>query len=204
MDWCMVLLLAGCGPKTGAQSAAARCENPTSVPQRGPEQRPSGYEACGDGVVHRLEAVACDPAGQTEGTCTAALPEAGGCSTDTECSDGTLCLQAPLDEVGCSCRAPCASDADCGDGEVCYCDGAESTCIVAECRTDADCDDGEQCRLQEDIDACGTVRRALFCTSRVDTCRHHGDCTEDCHQCKFNGDQQAWACVTTNACLPCG
>jgi hypothetical protein len=96
---------------------------------------PSGFVACSDDFVHRVETVTC------------IVPAVGDCDTcATDCSDAPFgrCTM-DSNRSTCSCVYGCETDADCGDGAVCACIGAltgDPRCIPASCTTTDDCGGG--------------------------------------------------------------
>ncbi|MEM6988853.1 MAG: hypothetical protein AAF721_00100 [Myxococcota bacterium] len=198
----------GAGEGTDGESAVAACLDPEVLIQPGSSGRPSGFEACADGFIHRTQAVQCDPSGFGVGDCINPWESPGECTSDDECvaEDGSagVCLDSGEPSSGCSCSFGCSSDADCEDGQSCYCDGSRSACITASCRTDADCDEGELCGLNQRVGGCGTVTRTLSCTTPADECRVDADCDE-CLQCLPGLSDPARTCsASTGVCGPCG
>lgn len=181
------------------------CMNPTVRPQPDPAATPSGFLECGDGLVHRAEAVDCQLGDWAAGDCTSTEASAP-CREDSECTQnaGGYCLDRSEPSETCGCAYACTSDADCDANSVCYCDGARSTCIAAACRGDEDCPGDSLCALDEVLGACGSISRSLQCTTQEDECRVDEDC-DACLQCLGGSDGSPRKCSgSTGVCGPCG
>jgi hypothetical protein len=226
IGWCLAAWIGvtGCGPAVGhaddgatatssggangeggGGESPAGCGDATALIQPGPLGRPSGYEACDDGFVHRVFAVGCDPEGFAPGDCDAEFSESFPveCEGDADCGDGARCIDEPEPSIGCRCNDGCRSDTDCESDQSCYCDGNRSVCISADCRTDADCPADQWCGLMQIVSACGGANRRLACTTAADTCRVDAECDE-CLQCSSLA-AEPWTCNgSTGICGPCG
>jgi len=149
---------------------------------------------CGNGLVHRAEAIAC--------TFTVPPPAAGGaggvsgnagaggfsqCSTNAECAglpygycdfgDGNF--GAPV------CRSGCVQDSDCSAG-ICACNGTNpGRCMAAGCSTDADCGPNSLCARAYGVCSSGSFQ----CTTPQDQCISNDECAGG--TCAFNGDHRA-------------
>ncbi|MCA9655599.1 MAG: ferritin-like domain-containing protein [Myxococcales bacterium] len=170
------------------------CEGSEPILQSGVEGTvPTGFERCPDGVIHRVEAVAClvpEPPGPE---CT--LPDDGmqSCLSDADCTAGAFgrCIQQPLlfeDMDFCGCVYGCATDADCGDGRICACGSelgaadypARSMCIPGDCIDDDACGN-PMCALGSGDDGCGFSYGAS-CLTPDSACTVDADCGDfiDC------------------------
>lgn len=112
------------------------------------------------------------------------------------------CVQIPVGGgfPFCGCRYGCTGDSDCNDGEVCICAGVvdgSSRCVPAGCSTGDDCGSGE-CGVSTAYDGCDyTVRTA--CRTPDDVCRTDEDCRDDGagDSCEYT---DAWACTFQPVC----
>ncbi|MBK8239349.1 MAG: hypothetical protein IPK74_27820 [Deltaproteobacteria bacterium] len=225
----LFVVIAACGPTTGTPSAdsgaegssgssgtpadgatgsdaaaAGACANATVLIQPGSADAPSGYEHCDDGFIHRVSALACDPAAVAPGDCDPNWGSAQ-CLADADCGPQGRCVDDPDPSTDCRCNTGCRDDSDCADGQACYCDGNRSTCIDAACLTDADCPATQYCGLAQIVSACGGFSRKLSCTGEADECRVDADCDNECVQCSRVSAQQPWTCNgATGICGPCG
>jgi hypothetical protein len=157
---------------------------------------PSGFERCNDGILHRLEKVACESP-TTPDSCMDNM--LGGCSTAADCTEkpNGSCQQDMIfggfTEGTCSCVYGCATDEDCGQGQICRCAGdglgLYTQCIEAGCTQDNDCPDGELCGLSPDLCAPGGFLTA--CTTPEDLCDGDGACANP--PCSFQKDH--WECA---------
>lgn len=174
---------------TGAPAIDLGCVDPQPLMQ--PDgATPSGFETCGDGFVHRADAVTC------------VVPDAGDCDTcDSDCSDAPLGRCMSDRGFGtCSCVYGCETDADCGEGSACACAGpagAVPRCVPATCTTSADCGDGlcglsgsNQCGFDETL-ACldaSAECRSTTCEDGLEECVCYADAGEfRCHDECFSG-----------------
>jgi hypothetical protein len=186
-----------CGGFTRAPAAERDCADPTPLMladnarddnlsvQRASGQD-SGLELCGDGAIHRREALACneelrgtfDPTGPEEYNRHLASDEDGGvpdvlvpeCVTDDDCGEGRACLCAALPS---------------GSGP-----GVRWTyCVDAECHSDADCGD-YRCGLSRG--PCQQTR--LRCFGPDDACRVESDCRGADATCAAG--EMGYQCIT--------
>jgi len=81
---------------------------------------------------------------------------------------------------------PCMNDDGCDPDRRCLCDALYNSCVPADCHADAECGAGHECRLQ---DTC--VNKAYHCSTDVDSCRSHADCT-GFQRCLFKDAR--WRC----------
>jgi hypothetical protein len=225
-SWIVAGLLSACGPEPATSSAEGTatgstgtagstastatpttggpepwCVDPQPIFMRGSDI-PSGFERCANGMIHRVEAVAC----AVEGT--------GSCmSGGNECLNNADCDEAPYGTchqfsfLGCKCQYGCGSDADCATGEICACSGVlgpASQCIPAGCVDDGDCSDG-LCGLAAGGSAeCGTKEvAATACIDPTSACLVHADCPgppqePECAACWPDG--RSWACGELPGC----
>ncbi|MCX4242430.1 ferritin-like domain-containing protein [Paraliomyxa miuraensis] len=206
---------AACGPAISIDGSAASgdevptitCEGAMPILQADVAGTvPTGWEICDDGVVHRVEAIACEvpqPQGQS-----CAL-EGQNCATDADCTAGAFgrCLQQSdpfFGEEFCSCSYGCATDADCDADQVCACGGTvsatqyptRSRCIASSCTDDASCGNS-LCALGQGEDGCG-ISYGAACLTPDDQCRSDLDCMDyvDC----FPQSEGHWACEDFCCC----
>ena len=206
---------AGGGETAGGGGPA--CANPAPVLQ--PTGEPSGFVRCDDGVVHRVERVAC-----VQPTPTSDCDQAGGaaCERAEDCQDRPLgaCVAPAFSAFGCTCEYGCASDDDCDGGEICACAGVvgdRPRCIRSRCATDAQCA-GETCAVSARTGSCNEVYAAAGCLERDAECRTDEDCAAaepfycgtnpehpaECELRYLSDTELAWACGEPAACGPCG
>ena len=98
--------------------------------------------------------------------------EAGSwCLRDSDCSARVHGHCEPMRPCcGTYCAYGCLSDSECSDGEICLCDDPVGRCVPASCQTDADCQHPYVCGDYEPIDGeCG-VRDAFACQTARDEC----------------------------------
>lgn len=87
---------------------------------------------------------------------------------------------APIDS-SCGCSYGCSEDSDCAPGSVCVCGdmlaSGISQCVRAWCSSSADCK-GEPCALSDYHDGCGR-NTVVTCKTKTDTCQSNADCGKD-------------------------
>jgi hypothetical protein len=163
-------------------SGAPPCRN--SSPVNGVDGKPTGYERCEGGSMHRTVALACPSLLPTADRCMATLHQDGGpdagriipeCATDTDCAalpNGQCSQQWGGLGLMCSCIYGCRVDADCGGGQLCQCGDPIGHCVSASCKTDADCGPGLLCLSWDN--GCGYQ---FSCQTPRDTCASDADCS---------------------------
>lgn len=170
------------------------CEGSEPILQSGVDGTvPTGFEICPDGVIHRVEGVACQVPEPPGAECT--LPDDGlqACLSDADCADGPhgRCIQQ-LDFFGksefCGCIYGCETDADCADGKICACGSdlgasdypTRSMCINAACVDDDACGN-PMCALGTGDDGCGIAYKT-GCLTDGSECSVDADCGDfiDC------------------------
>src|SRR5690606_2349594 len=138
--------------ESSSTTGSGGCE---PIPQRGTDM-PSGFEACDDGRIVRVDAAAGAPSGQADYTvdpnCAESGPATG--SSHEDCTEGVgICTGSGSYESPCACRYSCETDADCSGNSICMCaldiefGGSMGRCIPADCSTNADCEDGFACAM---------------------------------------------------------
>jgi hypothetical protein len=185
------------------------CEDPVAIMQPGSDQE-SGFVTCGDGFVHRAEAVTCVIPEAPE-TCSNPGGPTDTCTTSAECDDrpNGACLDDPSQVEGCGCVYGCETDADCAQGEVCACAGPAQDwprCVPAGCRSDADCDG--LCGFSVAEDGCGGPSYELACLDEASECRVTCSEEEGCYEnvevppCEVVSGE--WTCNVEDLCEDCG
>lgn len=181
---------------TGAP--APFCVDPQPIFMHG-SQIPSGFVRCANGVVHRVEAVAC------------AVEGVGTCQWSGECNSESDCIEAPHGTchdsalLGCVCKYGCGSDADCDQGEICACAGVISEisqCVPAECLDDDGCQSG-LCALAVGPGACGSYEGKTACIDASSPCLLHDDCPDPENNPSCGGcwpDAGVWSCGVLESC----
>ncbi|WAS91098.1 hypothetical protein [Nannocystis punicea] len=178
------------------------CVDPQPIFQRGGEV-PSGFVRCANGIVHRLEVVACAVEGF--GDCMSGNDE---CHSDVECDDAPHGTCHQVSFIGCVCNFGCGSDADCAAGEICACPGVlgknHSQCIPAGCLDSSGCEAGLCALAAGGSTQCGALAVAeVACIDASSPCLVHEDCrhlpqNQDCGSCW--PQDGAWSCGTLEGC----
>ncbi|MBC8071025.1 MAG: ferritin-like domain-containing protein [Deltaproteobacteria bacterium] len=195
-----------CGAPLPPEVMPPACDDPQPLSQPGVDGSvPSGLERCADGVVHPVEAVACEYPPSVVGDCDL---DDSTCLTDADCTEAPhgFCNAGGFKNPGCGCYYACETDAECGVGEACVCDGNRSSCVQADCSSDADCD-GWPCVQGTDVSVCGPDRPYFACASPGDSCLGlDDDCdAAACEVCSWSPDECTWACrQDDDICSDCG
>jgi hypothetical protein len=148
--------------------------------------------ACDNGLIHRPEAIACDPrhaAGQggaagaggnngMAGMAGAAVPSS--CTSNADCSMlnwGWCKLMEGGPGGESACFAGCLEDSDCSSGGLCRCDPETPAgkCVYGNCHVDSDCGPNSVCAQVEA--SCGPL--TFQCSHGADECRTKADCPVD-------------------------
>lgn len=164
---------------------------------------PSGFVKCDDGIVHRVDKVAC-LAAVTPTSCPADASDLGECKTDADCNAKPFgscqinmvfggIVELPTDT--CGCVYGCETDEDCGANEVCRCGGdglgLYTECVPATCFTDADCP-GALCGFSPTGSGCAPGVWDSHCTTPEDTCAGDSDCISP--PCMWDDQVNHWEC----------
>ncbi|MGB1015723.1 MAG: ferritin-like domain-containing protein [Nannocystaceae bacterium] len=188
-------------PKPAKQAPPSNPETPAAPPVCAGDReiindrdQPTGYSICGDGSVHRSQAVACQIPPILPNACPSG-PSQGKCRTDAQCTaePNGRCIAYDQNFRGtgtvyCGCHYACESDNDCGADEACLCTGAVSyrdgkkdtrlpRCVPAECRTDTDCGAAGECGAAIYNNGC-SEQVTLACREEGDACRNHSECKD--------------------------
>lgn len=103
--------------------------------------KPTGIEVCADGVIHRAKSLECPSLLPRAATCTGSHePGPNSCTDDSSCTaqpNGSCIIGEPSGE--CACTYGCTTDADCTGGTICRCGDPVGVCVTATCAVDADC-----------------------------------------------------------------
>jgi Cys-rich repeat protein len=92
----------------------------------------------------------------------------------------------------------CFTDSDCSDGGVCVCrdatNGGANLCVPSDCRVDADCGDGGYC--SPTVNGCAPYIgvEGYFCHLPADLCVNDSDCASPNH-CVYDAAIPKWICA---------
>jgi len=181
-------------------------------------------------VNHRPAAASC-PSQRGAGPGSQPYPEsalaldAGGCTSDSQCTAGVngRCFppQGVVGPGGCS-YDECFADSDCGSKTPCLCrcsstDNSANVCDYGgNCAIDTDCGPGGYC--SPSWDNCSIAAPEIevednyaapypyYCHTAVDTCINDADCPPvdsgiASAYCAYNTQEQHWACIEP-ICFP--
>jgi hypothetical protein len=222
---------AGAGPDaTPRKDAASRDAGVDATPACTPAFLQAGAGRQGDAEVpiyHRAAPSCCPsarerPTGQPYG-----MGSADGCSTDSQCADGSDGRCFPFEGLvggsGCS-YDQCVTDSDCPSGAPCICrtsasDVSANSCAApGNCVVDSDCGPGGFCSPSGG--ACdyappsqsALAGDAFYCHTPSDTCVNDSDCTPPpgdagvgCpmyQACAYDTVAGHWSCVSDRCCPP--
>jgi hypothetical protein len=190
------------GGETEVDDASTRTCNPvqqrtasSQIPKPG-ETPSSGLLVCDEGanltfVVDQLPKK-CELIGD-------AWPS-GDAGTPVPCNYD--CVSGWCDPVTNDCLlvSECTTDADCSDGSVCLCSVTNgwgfNKCVAADCRTSDDCG-AFACAVSEDI--CQDPE-LITCHTPADECLTNSDCGDPRFRCAFASDVGAWRCSVRAIC----
>jgi hypothetical protein len=170
-----------------------------------------GDQHFGPPLAHRPAALSCPstrPAYDCGATAPAGLPVT--CRLDSDCTDGMDGRCVGNGHDGCSCSYDrCSSDADCTAGTLCDCrdqwhygSNGPNQCLSANCRTDADCGPGGYCSPSLDP-TCGAFAGVTLwrCHTPEDSCVNDSDCARPdgggIPFCGYRPELGHWACSAT-------
>lgn len=96
----------------------------------------------------------------------------------------------------CDCEYACATDTDCSEGEVCVCGpdlgpGKHATCVLAECEDGSECESGS-CQLSVYFNGCAE-KLQFMCRTGDDQCADNLGCPEG-EVCAYDEGARAWTC----------
>ena len=173
-------------------------------------------------AVHR--ATACCPSqrgpGPSQqpyppGIASALAPDAGGCTSDSDCKDGANGRCFPFEGLvgpgGCS-YDECFADSTCGSKTPCICRGTSTDNLAnvcdpgGNCAVDSDCGPGGFCSPSWESCSGPTYE----CHTALDTCIDDADCPDvgagaSCPtvaRCAYSLQAQHWACTSLTCCPP--
>jgi hypothetical protein len=157
-------------------------------------------------LQHRVSDAQCSAA-RAPATSTGPGPLPGGCTIDSDCTNGTNGRCAvfgggPAADCQCS-YDTCEHDTDCPSNQTCAChgapytDGAGNTCVQGNCRVDADCGLTAQC---------GDSLAGYYCHTARDLCVDDGDCPRAAGvvgnpTCLYSTRDARWECDQVIFCL---
>lgn len=187
----------GSGGSTGTTTSEA---SPFACTGSQPELvlgKPTGYEQCANGMVHRPSVLTC-PSGLPR-TTTCSQGSSDKCGSDSDCTDGPhdFCGRQLLPPVTnyCGCSHGCLSDAECSPGSICMCGDPAGTCVPATCKSDADCTPGLVCaEYHTGAPDCGGTS-GFACQTPEDTCAVDGTCQSGGGTCTYDGTKRT--CLQT-------
>jgi hypothetical protein len=184
---------AGTGGAAGGGGAAGSggfnnhpCLDPKIIEVGG---KPTGYEVCANGAIHRRENLECPSLLPQPKACEQAA-QGGNCKSDADCKEAAngYCVgsEGGFEAPGCYCNYGCTKDTDCGDGSICLCGEPVGRCVAATCRSDADCGGG-LCNSYGLDQICYNF--GFACQSPKDTCGGNNDCQAP-QYCLPEGEQR--------------
>jgi hypothetical protein len=222
-----LLGLLGCGGQEDRTSTSSDAGNQIAPIACEPTSVEAGTVPEGDAEVpleHRPTPACCPaqrggPGGQPYPS-DYASDEAGGCTSDSQCTSGVNGRCIPNDgEVGpggCS-YDECFTDSNCGSKTPCLCrssatDNSPNVCDVGgNCAVDSDCGSGGYCSPSVQVlpnqppDACWGLD-LYFCHTVSDLCINDSDCAPpdagSPPTCAYHPQDSRWECTDAVCALP--
>jgi hypothetical protein len=152
-----LLLLVGCGSSLSSNADGGVDASRDGAKGDAAEEGRDSSHACRGpaGTIHRPEAATCPSNANDDAGCN--IKPHDQCLTDSNCSDGGLCL----------CETPILAGQPCPGGVPLY---SGNVCLPSNCRVDSDCSPCGSCLGEY---ACGDVT-GFYCQTPEDECAPNG------------------------------